>query len=198
MRDAEEYTISIRLESIEGERLYVARVEELPDIEEYADTYDFARELVLDTIKTTQDIFGRKGLVMPAPKVFTQPDVSGRVTLRLPKSVHAKCISESEREGVSLNSYIMTCIASYNTQDIDSMSSTIISNINAHLAEFHTRTMQSLSFGRKTPNYSVMKRSEINIDLLRASDDDPFADSPTETTRGFPSAVFFSSKVLPC
>lgn len=109
MHSAEEYTISIRLESIEGEKLYVARVEELPDVEEYADTFEFARVLALDTIRTTQRIFSEKGMAFPEPKNFTpQAEASGRVTLRLPKSLHAYCIRSSEIEGVSLNTYLIS------------------------------------------------------------------------------------------
>lgn len=113
MHDAEEYTISIRLESIEGERLYVARVDELPDVEEYADSYEFARQLALDTIRITQKLFRDKGVPFPSPKVFAATEVSGRVTLRLPKSLHATCVKNSEEDDVSLNSYLITCIASY-------------------------------------------------------------------------------------
>ncbi|EOF4705866.1 toxin-antitoxin system HicB family antitoxin [Klebsiella oxytoca] len=113
MRDAEEYTISVRVEVIDGERLYVARVDELPDIEEYADTFEFARELALDTIQASQAFFHSNGIAFPEPKAFISPDVSGRVTLRLPKTVHANCISRANEEGVSLNTYILTCITSY-------------------------------------------------------------------------------------
>lgn len=118
MRSAEEYTISIRLESIEGDRLYVARIEEFPDVEEYADTYEFARELALDTIRTSQKVFSEKGMLFPEPKEFSpQPEASGRVTLRLPRSLHAKCIVSSENEGVSLNSYLVSLISSKNNEN---------------------------------------------------------------------------------
>jgi len=113
MRNAEEYTVSVRREYIEGEYLYVARVEELPDVEEYAESFEEARELALDTIRTTQEVFEKQGRTFPAPKPFVAPSTTGRVTLRLPKSVHAMCIEEAETEGVSLNTYILTCITSY-------------------------------------------------------------------------------------
>ncbi|WP_373371125.1 toxin-antitoxin system HicB family antitoxin, partial [Proteus mirabilis] len=35
-------------------------------------------------------------------------NVSGRLTLRLPKSIHAKCIKAAESDGVSLNTYLTT------------------------------------------------------------------------------------------
>lgn len=113
MCDAEEYTISIRIETIEGERLYVARVDEFPDIEEYADSYDFARELVLDSIRTTQKVFLRKKLDLPQPREFSVLNASGRVTLRLPKTTHARCIQEAEKNGVSLNTYLISKISDF-------------------------------------------------------------------------------------
>ena len=121
MRDAEEYTISVRRETIEGDVIYVARVEELPDVEEYADDYEFAKQLALDTIRTSQRVFLEKGMAFPEPKVFTtQPSVSGRVTLRLPKSLHAQCVKSAEDEEVSLNAYLLTCISSYQSMNVSS------------------------------------------------------------------------------
>lgn len=67
MYDVEKYAISVKIEDIDGERLYVARVDELPDVEEYADTYDMALTLVLDTIRTTQKFFNEKGIPFPPP-----------------------------------------------------------------------------------------------------------------------------------
>ena len=121
MRNAEEYTISVRRENIEGENLYVARVEELPDVEEYADTFEMARQLALETVTTTQEIFANQGREFPAPKSFNAPTASGRVTLRLPKSVHANCLKNAENEGVSLNTYLLTCITSYRFQSFESV-----------------------------------------------------------------------------
>jgi len=113
MHDAEEYTISVRREIFEGEVFFVARVAELPDVEEFADTPEFARGLALDTIRTTQQVFTELGQRFPAPNIAHTSSVSGRVTLRLPISVHAHCIDNSKLEGVSLNTYILTCIAAY-------------------------------------------------------------------------------------
>ncbi|EKK3319508.1 hypothetical protein PMI54_004857 [Salmonella enterica] len=64
-----EYTISVKIENIDGENIYVARVDELPDVEEYADTRDMALTLVLDTIRTTQKFFNEKGMSFPSPKL---------------------------------------------------------------------------------------------------------------------------------
>lgn len=113
MHNAEEYTVSVRKERVDGEIYWVARVDEIPDILEFADTRDEAYQLAIDTITVGQEMCLNEGTPFPSPKHFLEQEVSGRVTLRLPKSVHYKCIVESEKEGSSLNAYILTCIASY-------------------------------------------------------------------------------------
>lgn len=106
----EEYTISVRHELVEDDWLYVARVEEIPDIVEYADDANFARNLALDSISTFQELASEHGISVPLPKEPVYQEYSGRVTLRLKKSIHAKAALNAEKEGVSLNSYIAACI----------------------------------------------------------------------------------------
>lgn len=108
MHKAEEYTVSVRLETIEGENYFVGRVAELPDVEEYADTAEEAMVLALDTVRTTQRVFAEEGREFPAPLIFeTDPiTASGRITLRLRRTTHQKAIENAKREGVSLNAYL--------------------------------------------------------------------------------------------
>jgi predicted RNase H-like HicB family nuclease len=113
MRNAEEYTISVRRESFDGESMYVARVEELPDVEEYADSADFARILAMETIRVTQKIFAKKGLQFPDPKKFSNETATGRITLRLMPMIHAQAIKWAEKENVSLNFFVSTCVTAY-------------------------------------------------------------------------------------
>nr|WP_284183105.1 toxin-antitoxin system HicB family antitoxin [Providencia rettgeri] len=116
--DPEKYTISVKKTIEDHEVVYVASVTELPDIREYADTADFARELAIDSIATAYEAFTENGMIFPEPNDDSKiENVSGRVTLRLPKSIHAKCIKAADNEGVSLNSYLATCITSYNAQN---------------------------------------------------------------------------------
>ncbi|MDM5083756.1 toxin-antitoxin system HicB family antitoxin [Aeromonas caviae] len=112
MINPEEYTVSVRMESVDGEKMYVARIQELPDVEEYADTAEFARELALDTIATMYDICQEKGLEFPSPSLKHIPEASGRITLRLARSLHAAAIQRAQQEGVSLNQLISNSISS--------------------------------------------------------------------------------------
>lgn len=67
MYNAQKYAISVKVENVDSENLYVARVDELPDVEEYADTHGMALTLALDTIRTTQKFFNEKGMTFPPP-----------------------------------------------------------------------------------------------------------------------------------
>jgi len=111
--DAENYTISVRKEVVEGEVLFVARVAELPDVCEFADSANDAWELAKDTIETAHDLCLKEGIPFPDPKVFRDElvSVSGRVTLRMPKTLHAKLTEKAEEEDVSLNQFIVSALS---------------------------------------------------------------------------------------
>lgn len=111
MDSAHGYNITIRYGNYEGEDCYEARVKELPDIAEYGDSAEEAYALAIDSIEVTAEVLAEKGKTMPAPQVIPD-DYSGRVTLRLPKSLHRALAQASEDEGVSLNQY-MTSVLTY-------------------------------------------------------------------------------------
>lgn len=138
MYNAENYTISVRKEDFDGEQLYVARVLELPDVEEYADTVDEARELAIDTINASRELCLEQGIAFPEPHNFSELDnVSGRITLRLPKSLHASLIKEAEVEGVSLNQHLVASLAVRYGQS--SMSHSLQEKIENYFSRFYKR-----------------------------------------------------------
>lgn len=108
--DSERYTISVRKEIVEGDELYVARVAELQDVEEYADSHAEAYALAIDTIETAHDLCLEKGMAFPEPEKLNEnsSQLSGRITLRIPKSLHFKLVQQAENEGVSLNQLIVS------------------------------------------------------------------------------------------
>ena len=99
------YNISVRQAKFDREVLFEARVAELPDVVEYAETHAEAYDLALDSIATTAKIFKKKGKAMPRP-IEPIDHFSGRVTLRIPRSLHKTLSEKAEREGVSLNHLI--------------------------------------------------------------------------------------------
>lgn len=109
MIDPHAYGIEVRRRSIDGEVVFEARVRELPDLAEYADTADEAYALAADAVATTAKVFAERGKAMPAP---LQPadEWSGRVTLRVPKSLHRALSNAADIEGCSLNQHIVNVL----------------------------------------------------------------------------------------
>lgn len=108
--DAQAYNITVRRGTFEGQVLYEARIKELPDVVEYAETFTDAYELAVDAIETTAEALAEQGRAMPAPAEPTF-DYSGRVTLRVPRSLHRSLAEAAEEESVSLNHYMVSVLS---------------------------------------------------------------------------------------
>jgi predicted HicB family RNase H-like nuclease len=112
--DAESYSISIRKEEDDdGEIFYVGRVAEFPNISAFTETFEEAHELVIDSIQTLKKIAVEKDVAFPAPYPTLSDEFSGRITLRLPKSLHAKISKIAYQEDISVNQYLVTAVAYY-------------------------------------------------------------------------------------
>jgi predicted HicB family RNase H-like nuclease len=110
--DPHRYTITIKLVSIEEGDHFEAVVAELPDLVEYGETYDQAYSLAVDSIATLREAAQEQGRLFPEPMPSqTLEEFSGRVTLRMSKSLHASVSKLADREGVSLNSWIVEAIS---------------------------------------------------------------------------------------
>ncbi|MFT4926830.1 MAG: putative HicB family RNase H-like nuclease [Phenylobacterium sp.] len=112
MIDANQYSITVRKGVFEGETCFEARVAELPDVAEYADSYEEAYALAIDTVETTAEIMAEQGRCMPLP-IVPADDYSGRVTLRLAKSLHRSLTEVAQSEGVSLNQHLVNILNYY-------------------------------------------------------------------------------------
>lgn len=110
--DPHAYNIIVRRDSFDGEILFEARVKELPDLVEYAESYDSAYNLAVDAIETAAEAFSEKDRQFPEAIVPAE-DFSGRVTLRLPRSLHRVLVETADTEGVSLNQYLVNVLSYY-------------------------------------------------------------------------------------
>ena len=109
MAKPEEFGISVRLVQEDGSDLYEARVAELPDVRTYGETYAAAYLGAVEIIRTTQQIFAEKGRVFPEVE-RPEDEFSGRVTLRMSKSLHRTIHEKAQRDGVSLNQWIVEAV----------------------------------------------------------------------------------------
>ncbi|MBK1630906.1 toxin-antitoxin system HicB family antitoxin [Thiohalocapsa halophila] len=110
--DPHAYNISVRRGVFDGEALFEARVKELPDVAEYAETYQEAYELAVDTIETAAAAFAEQGRPLP-PAQVPADEFSGRVTLRIPRSLHRALAVAADDEGVSLNAHLVGVLTYY-------------------------------------------------------------------------------------
>ena len=113
MIDAKAYTISIRYGEFEDEYCYEARIKELPTITEYADSYEEAYALAIDSIETIAELYAELGQAMPVPSIEKADEYSGRVTLRMPKSLHSSLAWRAEDEDVSLNQLVVSALSAF-------------------------------------------------------------------------------------
>jgi predicted RNase H-like HicB family nuclease len=67
MIDPYEYSITIKKALIDGEHLFEAIIQELPDVVEYGQTYDEAYELAIDTITTAAAMCTESNTPFPQP-----------------------------------------------------------------------------------------------------------------------------------
>ena len=107
------YSIIIRrVEDEEGGPCFEARIRELPDVAEYADSFHEAYELAIDAIETTAQALAEQGRKMPRPAPAA-PDYSGRITVRTTRSLHRKLAALADEENVSLNQLIVSILGVY-------------------------------------------------------------------------------------
>lgn len=105
-----DYTIVVRRITEDAETYFEARVREFPDLAEYADDPHEAYELAVDALETTEKWFAEHGKSLPAPAV-EETEFSGRVTLRVAKSLHRILAEAATLEGVSLNQHIVNALS---------------------------------------------------------------------------------------
>ncbi|HGM6837275.1 TPA: toxin-antitoxin system HicB family antitoxin [Serratia marcescens] len=166
MHNPEEYTISVRKELMDGMSLWVARVAELPDILEFGEDMASAYDSAFHTIRVSQEMCLEQGTPFPAPSNFSIPDCTGRITLRLKKSTHAKAIKLAETEGVSLNSYIAACVERENVlKEIGTLESKVdyLSRLVSGMNDGQAMTFTMMSKFVKT--HAVTMRSQVKFDV---------------------------------
>lgn len=108
--DASRYNTTLTKVDVDGETLFRARVREFPDLEVYGASATEAFDLALDAIHGLCQLASDMGHPFPDPESIVE-SYSGRVTLRVPTSLHKRMAEIAQGEGVSLNQYISNVLA---------------------------------------------------------------------------------------
>jgi antitoxin HicB len=105
------YTIEIVRDNDPENPGWVARVAELSGCITQADDFNELGEMIQSAMRLWIQAALEDGYPIPEPR--PEEDYSGKFVVRVPTSLHRKLALTSEREGVSLNSYINVALASY-------------------------------------------------------------------------------------
>jgi len=104
-----EYGIVLAFSSNGDGPMWTATVEELPGCEARGPTPESAAAGVQEAVERWVESARAQGREIPPPGAAASH--SGKLLVRMPRSLHAELFRASEREGTSLNSYIVAALA---------------------------------------------------------------------------------------
>ena len=99
-----------RMEVYFDDGTWAAEFPELPGLVAGHETWDGLQAAVEDAKRAYFDAMLESGRPIPSPRPRHE-EFSGRLVLRLPKSLHREAAHAAQREGASLNSFIMAAVA---------------------------------------------------------------------------------------
>lgn len=110
--DAAAYSIVVAKVHEDGEDLYFAYVKEIPDISSYSESFQEAYDDCIDSLNILHTDAMEHGKTFPSPYRAHSPAApSGRVTLRMSRSMHADVARCADEDGISLNQWIVEAIS---------------------------------------------------------------------------------------
>ena len=90
----------------EGDGGFIAICPELGDLSAFGPTASEAVQELQVAIELVLETYGEEG--QPAPDPYPWHEYSGQFRLRVPRSLHAWLAAEAQREGVSLNTFVIS------------------------------------------------------------------------------------------
>ncbi|MBC8383773.1 MAG: type II toxin-antitoxin system HicB family antitoxin [Candidatus Cloacimonetes bacterium] len=105
------YTIEITPD----DGVFFVKIKELPGCISQGDTIQEALEMIDDAMNCWLEAALEDVDTIPLPESMQECNYSGKISLRMPKSLHKRLTINAKIEGVSLNSYIVTALAENNS-----------------------------------------------------------------------------------
>ncbi len=102
------YPVSIE-EAPEGG--YFIQIKDLPGCYSQGETVEEALENIEEARRLWMESMYEDGNEIPLPGSQTEKQYSGKFNVRIPKSLHRKLDEMAEREGVSLNHYLVSTLS---------------------------------------------------------------------------------------
>lgn len=97
------------------------------------------------------------GNPIPSPTKAAQTEYSGKFVVRMAKSMHAQLAGQAHREGVSLNQYVVTLLATYGS--LRTMQCAFEAAHFSVTRSFESSTGTTMSFGRLLSKWSQINRA---------------------------------------
>ncbi|HEX8068777.1 MAG TPA: toxin-antitoxin system HicB family antitoxin [Pyrinomonadaceae bacterium] len=104
---AEDYLYSVVWS--EEDHAFVGRVLEFPSLAAHGDTQEAALREIREVVGYALEDLEESGEPVPVP--LSKRNFSGTLNLRMPKHLHRQLAIEAEQQGVSLNQWINTKLA---------------------------------------------------------------------------------------
>ena len=102
-------TLPYRMEIYWDEDYWAAEFPDLPGLVAGSETWDGLQDAIDDAKQAWFESVLEHG--DPIPEPHTQSAFSGKLVLRMPKSLHAEAARVAVREGVSLNTLLVTALS---------------------------------------------------------------------------------------
>jgi antitoxin HicB len=109
-RVAHYLALPYRMEVYQDGDTWAAEFPELPGLVAGHETWDGLQAAILDAKRTYFEGMLERNLPIPEPG-STDTGYSGRVLVRLPKTIHRDLSRAADREGVSLNTLVVSAVA---------------------------------------------------------------------------------------
>ena len=105
------YRINLRPLSEDDGGGWLAEVVEFPGCMSDGETPEEAIRNLEGAKEAWISVSLEKGYPIPVPVVEPEPEYNGRITVRLPKSLHRKIAEAAKNDGMSLNSYLLYLVS---------------------------------------------------------------------------------------
>ncbi len=99
----------VELRWSDEDKAWIAEVYDLPGCKADGKTQAAAIKAATEAVELWLEVAREEGREIPRPS--TEESASGQLLLRLPKSLHGRLRRAAEREGVSLNQYLVALLA---------------------------------------------------------------------------------------